>query len=156
LTTHGESNDCSSTRVDTTTERYEIAIHTRTTKVVPHPTSRTESVNEGSMTVATKECGEANSRNFLFRLVEAYFDRFRSIGFDQMLALPNRQSSIHFDPLIGRRLNSLHLSRAGSSVRANIFNIDCCSNDFYIIQRELRALSYDLTVHCDETATVVV
>jgi hypothetical protein len=41
-------------------------------------------------------------------------------------------------------------------VSAYSLEIECCGDDLDVVERELRALGYDLAVHDNHTATVVI
>jgi hypothetical protein len=58
--------------------------------------------------------------------------------------------------MVPLRFGSLHAATTFGAVGANVLNVDSCSDDLDVSQRELGSLGDDTAVHCNEGAAIVV
>lgn len=76
--------------------------------------------------------------------------------FEQVMRFSSAQRQLDLDALVGLSLGSLHRARAGTSVRAHIFEVYRGGDHFDVIERELRALADNVAVDDDQGTAVVI
>ncbi len=82
-------------------------------------------------------------------------DTSNIVEFD-LLELASTQGKWDFDAMISLRLGRLHAATTLGSVCSYVLYVDCRCHNFYVIQRELRALGNDFAVDRNERASIVV
>lgn len=75
---------------------------------------------------------------------------------DKIIRLAGAQSRLYPKSRIALADGRLERPATSCSVTSDIFQIDSCGYDFYVVQGELGALCYDVTIHGDERTAVVV
>jgi hypothetical protein len=79
-----------------------------------------------------------------------------AVELEHFAELSRREGDRRLDAVVPPRLSALHAARAARPVRTHVLDVNRCTHNLNIVERELRALRDNVPVDRDERATIVV